>query len=116
LQDTGLAFLAPLGGIAAAVSVDPSRANLRDQEGLARAAGLILHPFIQIVQVFRRGCVVVPEGIDIVGHHIRQVKTDIGLKLAAGKGTGAGDIQRTQQIKLLSVTFSAVFALAGAFV
>ena len=62
LQRLFLIFLRPFHHVGGAVSVDCPCADLRNQEGLARPFRLLLHPAIEVVQIFPGRRVVVPEG------------------------------------------------------
>lgn len=115
-QRLRLEFFAPFGGVGAAPPVQPARADLGDEEGLARALRALLHPAVQVGQVFARGRIVVPTRIDVVGDDVGQAEADVRLEFAAGKGEGAGAVEGAQDVELAAVAFFAVFAVAGAFV
>ena len=111
-----LKLLAPFGRIGAAVAVQPARADLRHQKGLARALRLPLYPVVQVGKIFFRGRIVIPFGIDIVGDNLGQPEADVRLELAARKGAGTAPIERADARKLLLVAELPVFAVARALI
>ena len=111
-----LILLAPLGGVVGAVAVQPARSDLGDEEGFSSAVRLILHPGIEIVEIFLDGRIVIPLGIDVVGDDVRKSKAEIGLELAARKGGGPRLVKRADDLKLGAIAFFSVPAVACALI
>ena len=81
-----LILLRPLCTVIVPASIDRTCSDLSDQKRFPASLSLILHPLVQIIEIFHGRRVVIPEWIDIVGDDFRQAQTNVRFELAARRG------------------------------